>query len=128
MPFDNSGQLHGGQAVAFPHVKATNGGITQSAPTNIVLPGGGTYKVDFVATLAGPGQLQLVLDGAADVTSVFGEGAAGMIAGTATVTTPGPGPSVLNVQNPNGNDPILLALSAGGFHPVAARLVITRLL
>jgi hypothetical protein len=133
MPPDNPGNIAAGQNVEFPSTMVATTGIVPMSTSQFVLVAPGFYKVDFIATVVGLGQLAVALNGVVDLdtvmgmnTTLFNQSSQVQISGTFIIPTLLPN-TVLSIQNPLNEGPVQLAVLSGGTHPVNAHLVITRL-
>jgi hypothetical protein len=113
----------------FPHDGYTSGGIVRSAPGVFTLPEIGTYKVSFVTSVTEAGQLQVFLEGIANIpNTTFGRATGtSQITGTFLVTT-----TVINsdleIRNPPGNAAALtVTATAGGTVESTQSLIIERI-
>lgn len=104
------------------------GSIMRLSSSEFGLLAVGTYQVMFQVNVHEPGQLVLSLNGTPlPWTTVGRSGGTSQIVGIALVTTTAPN-SGLSVINPVGNPETLTVRPyAGGYQPVSAHLVITRL-
>ena len=138
MPPNNAATVGAGIPVQFPQNGPTSGAITRRGgspsieATEFVLPGIGTYSVNFSVSVDEPGQLVLALNSGVGMVelpyTVYGRATGtSQISGDALVITTA-AKSVLELRNPAGNTPALtITPVAGGTHPAAASLVIQQL-
>lgn len=129
MPPDNAATVPGGEAVDFPRDGANSGEIVRVDNDEFLLPETGVYEVSWQVSVGQKGQLVLALNGVEQPQTVAGRSQGNtQITNTVIIETSAPN-TVLSVRNPTGNSPALAATpSAGGDRPVAASLVIKRLL
>jgi hypothetical protein len=138
MPPDNAATVGAGIPVQFPQNGPSSGVIARRAgsssieATEFVLPGVGTYSVDFSVSVDEPGQLVIALDSGGGMVelpyTVYGRATGtSQIAGDALITTTAAS-STVELRNPVGNTPALtITPLAGGTHPAAASIVIQQL-
>lgn len=132
MPPDNAATVAAGAPVSFPQNGPASGGITRLNASEFVLPGAGTYSVDFSVSVSEPGQLGIALDSGSGMVelayTVYGRATGtSQIAGDALITTSTANLKV-ELRNPAGNTPALtITPLAGGTHPAVASIVIQQL-
>lgn len=126
MPPDNAATVAPGADVEFPQDGPAGGGIVRADAGSFILPEAGVYLVLYQASVTGPAQLVLTLNGAELRGTVTGRdtGTAQLVGMAAVEADAG---ATLSVRNPASN-PTALALTpvAGGTEPVSAHLVIVR--
>ena len=113
-----------GADVPFANNGPMSAGIThQPNGSQIMFENGGTYRVEFVASVNEAGQLVLTVDGNAAVPSVYGRATTGtQIVGQALITVSGG--NVLTLRN-NSSHALTFTPNAGGTDPsVSASIVI----
>lgn len=127
-PSDNPNPIAASQAVAFPRIAATMGGISQTSPTTFSIATPGVYQVNYNVSSSTPGQLQIELNGTPLANTVTGTPAAnGNIVGNSIITTTVPN-STLRIINPAGNtNNVTITPSAGGIDPTVSQLNIEKL-
>lgn len=127
---DNPDPIPAGADVSFPRTGTVSPtGITRISDTAFSLESPGTYLVQFQASAAGPGQLELTLNGAELTYTVVGSASTtgSQLVGIALVTTAAEN-AVLTVRNPEGTGgDLVLAPAAGGAEPVSAHLTILQI-
>lgn len=127
MPPNNPAPIAAGEDVAFPQTGAVSAsGVTRLSDTSFSLENTGTYLIQFQVSAAGPGQLELTLNGAELPYTVVGSSSAdgSQIAGSTLVTTTAAN-AVITVRNPEGTGGALtLTPTAGGAEAVSAHLTI----
>jgi hypothetical protein len=132
MPPDNAATVAAGAPVEFPRNGPAMGGIARLTPAEFLLPGIGTYSVNFSVSVNEPGQLVIALDSGGITTELpyttYGRATGtSQISGDALVTTT-VASSTIELRNPKGNTPALtITPLAGGTQPAAASIVIQRL-
>ena len=129
IPPDNEDPIEPGEDIAFPSDgPATNTTVLRSSDSSFTLTDVGIYQVLFTATVSGPAQTVLTLNGVELPYTLAGHssGSAQIVINTLVETTEEN--SVLTVRNPgdSGNS-ISLVPTAGGELPTSAQLVITQL-
>lgn len=127
-PSDNPNPITATQAVAFPNIAGTMGGISQTSPTTFSIATPGVYQVNYNVSSSTPGQLQIELNGTPLANTVTGTSAAnGEIVGNAIITTTVPN-STIRIINPAGNtNNVTVTPNAGGTSPTASQLSIVKL-
>lgn len=127
-PSDNPNPIAATQAVAFPSIAGTMGGISQTSPTTFSIATPGVYQVSYNVNSSTPGQLQIELNGTPLANTVTGTSAAnGTIVGHAIVTTTVPN-STIRIINPAGNtNSVTVTPNAGGIDATASQLTIVKL-
>ena len=132
MPPDNAATVAAGAPVQFPRSGPAMGGIVRLNSAEFLLPGVGTYSVNFSVSVTEPGQLVIALDSGGVVVelpyTVYGRATGtSQIAGDALVITTVAN-STVELRNPAGNTPaITITPLAGGAQPAIASIVIQRL-
>jgi hypothetical protein len=130
MPGDNSATIAAGAPILFPQLGPTSGAGAPTALSSSTfnLPTAGTYEVNWQASVAEAGQLQLAIGGVGLPNTVVGRATGtNQINGSTIIKTTLPN-QVLSVINPAGNSPALtMTVSAGGTHSVSATLSIKQL-
>ena len=130
MPGDNAATVAPGTPVSFPQNGPSDGNatITRTSATTFQLTSVGTYQVSFQVPVNEPGQLELVLNGAALSYTVVGRPTGtSQIIGESLVTTTSVN-STLQVWNPVGESVALtISQNAGGVDAASASLIIHRL-
>jgi hypothetical protein len=128
MPGDNAATVGAGESVAFPQDGPQVGSAsTRLNASSFVLPGIGTYEIEFQVSVDEAGQLELALNGVPLAYTVVGRATGtNQLVGQALVDN-STVDSVLQVENPPGATTALtITPFAGGTSPVSATLLITQ--
>lgn len=125
-PPDLAATIGAGTDVPFAYNGPMSSGITH-VPTsgNITIATPGVYRIEFIASVSEPGQLELTQNGVAIPSTIYGRAAGtSEISGQATLTVAAGG--VITLRNPTGNSPPLTFTPfAGGAQPdVSASITI----
>jgi len=125
-PLDLPATIGAGTDVPFAHNGPMSSGITH-VPTNgnITITTPGVYRIEFIASVSEPGQLELTQNGVAISSTIYGRAAGtSEISGQATLTVAAG--DVITLRNPTGNSPALTftPFAGGGQPDVSASITI----
>lgn len=118
--------INAGEDIPFPNTGPVNGIVRNSASV-FVLPAVGVYEISWQVGIGGAGQLELVLNGVRQPSTVVGcQGASSQIVGNVLIETASAN-STLSVRNPVDNAAQLdIQAHFGGSIPNTGSLVIKR--
>jgi hypothetical protein len=129
MPGDNGASIAPGADMLFPQNGPIFGlDILRLSSSSFTLVSVGIYQVMFQVSVTESAQLVIVLNAGQNPSTVVGRATGtSQLVGICLVQTTLPS-SILSIRNPLGEAIALTATPvAGGFNPVSAHLVITRL-
>jgi hypothetical protein len=115
-PPDLTTTIAAGADVPFAHNGSMSSGITYATNGQITIATAGVYRVEFMASVTEPGQLELNQNGLAISSTLYGRTTGtSEILGQATLTVAAG--DILTLRNPSGNSPALTFTPlAGGTH------------
>lgn len=113
-PPDLAATIGAGTDVPFAHNGPMSSGITYATNGHITIATPGVYRIEFIASVSEPGQLELTQNGVAISSTIYGRASGtSEISGQATLTVAAG--DVITLRNPTGNSPALtFTPSAGG--------------
>jgi hypothetical protein len=124
-PPDLTATVGAGTDVPFAHNGPMSSGITYAPNGQITIATPGVYRIEFIASVSEPGQLELTQNGVAIPSTIYGRATGtSEISGQANLTVAAG--DVITLRNPTGNSPALtFTLFAGGGQPdVSASITI----
>jgi hypothetical protein len=127
-PPDIAATVGAGTDVPFAHNGPKTAGITYAANGQITIATAGVYRIEFIASVTEPGQLELTQNGVQIPSTVYGRATGtSEISGQATLSVAAG--DILTLRNPSGNSPALtFTPTAGGTHAdVSASILIQQL-